>query len=387
MREEQNSLQVLIMTCGSWHLPHTAKAFLQRHALAELWVTNKNSTELPPEKFRRCWPFHLAMKPFFHCTSQIWIERAFYALFPIWKAWLKAQRFPKCNVIHAMIGYATEPFDVAEKTGALKVVDCPNSHPVSYYGYWQRECDLWCPGEKVPIPQWMFARMNRELARADLILCPSNFVRDTMVTNGIPLEKCFVNPFGSDPLIFQPRKIVPQKPRFISVGTICVRKGHQYLFRAFEQVKKVVPEAELICVGDYKTDFRFEKAKWAGTFTHYPRLNQPDLAKLLPTCSAFVLPSLEEGFARVLSEAMGAGLPIIASYESGATTLVEDGMEGFIVRPQNPSHIAEAMIKLGSNPELNKRMGEASYQKGAIKNTWQDYGDRLLNEYSRRLKK
>ncbi|MEO7299435.1 MAG: glycosyltransferase family 4 protein, partial [Verrucomicrobiota bacterium] len=364
---------------------NTAKAFQQRDALAGLWVSNKNSSGLPPDKYRRCWPFHLAMKPIYQFAPQILIERAFYALFPIWKTWLRAQSFPKYNVVQAIAGFGTELFDAAEKIGALTVLDCPNSHPVSYYGYWQRECDIWCPGEKVPIPQWMFARINRELERADLILCPSNFVRDTMVTNGISSEKCFVNPFGSDTSIFQPRKSVPAKPRFISVGTICVRKGHQYLFRAFEQVKKAVPDAELICVGDYKRDFRFEKLKWEGTFTHYPSLNHSDLAKLLATCSAFVFPSVEEGFARVLSEAMAAGLPIIASYESGATTLVQNGIEGFIVQPRNPENIAQAMIKLAHDVELNQKMSEAAYQKGAVKNSWQDYGDRLLEKYDQRL--
>ena len=386
MREEQNPLQVLIMTCGSWWLPHTAKAFLQRHALAELWVTNKNSTELPPEKFRRCWPFHLAMKPFFHCTSQIWIERAFYALFPIWKAWLKAQQFPKCNVIHAMIGYATEPFDVAEKTGALKVVDCPNSHPLTYYGFWQRECDLWCPGEKVPIPQWMFARMNRELERADLIIVQSTFCKESMIFNGIPEQKVMVNPMGVDTSIFKMRAAVPEKPRFISVGTICLRKGHQYLFRAFEIVKKKLPEAELICVGDYKTDFRRERLKWEGSFTHFPKLTHSEIADLFQSCTAFVFPSQEEGIARAQIEALASGLPVIGTHEGGATTLVEDGVEGFIVPGRSPERIAEAMIRLADDRNLNRKMGDAAYKKGAVKNTWQDYGDRLLEEYGRRIK-
>ena len=285
------------------------------------------------------------------------------------------------------MGYATEPFDVADRTGALKVIDCPNSHPTSYFGFWQRECDLWCPGEKVPIPQWMFARMNRELERADLILCPSVFVRDSMVANGISAAKCFVNPFGADTSIFKKREGVPARPRFICAGTICLRKGHQYLFRAFELVKKQLPDAELICVGNYKCDFRKERPKWEGTFTHIPHLPHPELATLLQTCTAFILPSLEEGFARVITEAMAAGLPILATHESGATTLGEDGVEGFIIPTRQPDKLAEAMIKIAIDPALNRKLGEAAYQKGAVKNTWQDYGDRLLAEYDRRLAK
>jgi glycosyltransferase involved in cell wall biosynthesis len=110
-----------------------------------------------------------------------------------------------------------------------------------------------------------------------------------------------------------------------------------------------------------------------------------ELARLLADCTAFVLPSVEEGFALVILEAMAAGLPIIASYESGATTLVRDGVEGFIIHPRNPEQIADAMIRLAQDRALNQRLGEAARQRGAERNTWQDYGDRLLAEYERRL--
>jgi glycosyltransferase involved in cell wall biosynthesis len=385
MPSSSTNPRVLLATAGGWHLPNTAKTFEVRGALAGLWISGKNSTALAAEHYRRCWPFHLAMKPFYHCTPQIWQEKAFYAFFPIWKAWFQSQRWPDCNVVQAIIGYATEPFDRAEKIGALKVVDCPNSHPLTYYGFWQRECDLWCPGEKVPIPQWMFARMNRELERADMIIVQSNFCRDSMLWNGIPAEKIMVNPMGVDTRIFKPRERVPEKPRFVCVGTLCLRKGHQYLFRAFEMVKKQLPDAELICAGDVKTDFRKEWPRWQGTFTHIPHLSHPELAKLLSTCTAFVFPSQEEGIARAQIEGLAAGLPVIGTHEGGATTLVQDGVEGFIVRGRDPRHIADAMIRVAQDRELCQRMGEAAHLKGAISNTWQDYGDRLLAEYGKRL--
>ena len=379
-------LKVLLTTCGGWHLPNTALAFEKREALAGLWITGKKPPSLPVSRYKRCWPFHLAMKPLYHAASQIVVEKMFYHLLPLWKQWLKSQEWPECNVVQAIMGYATEPFDHAEKVGALKVVDCPNSHPTSYYGYWQRECDLWCSGENVPIPQWMFSRMNRELERADLIV-QSKFCKDSMIWNGIPAEKVMINPMGVDTSIFRPRKIVPIKPRFIAVGTICLRKGHQYLFRAFEMVKRKLPDAELVVVGDYKTDFRKERSQWEGKFTHYSYLSHSELAKLLQTCTAFVFPSQEEGIARAQIEALAAGLPVIGTHEGGATTLVDDGVEGFIVRGRDPKHIAEAMIHVSEDRTLNEQMGNAAYKKGAVSNTWQDYGDRLLSEYCIRVKR
>jgi glycosyltransferase involved in cell wall biosynthesis len=381
----ENNLQAWLVSCGAWHLPRTAGGLAARQALAGLWITHKNSTGIAPEQFKRCRLFHLAMKPFYHLAPADWTEKAFYAFFPIWRAWLKKQSPPQANVVQAIMGYATEPFDHAEKIGALKVVDCPNSHPVTYYNYWQRECDQWCPGEKVLTPRWMLERMKPELERADMILCPSTFVRDSMLANGIPAEKCFINPFGVDISVFKPRAQVPPKPCFIAVGTICLRKGYQYLFRAFEIVRQSMPEAELICVGDYKGDFRRERPKWEGSFTHIKSLNHAALNELLGTCTAFVFPSCEEGFARVIPEAMAAGLPIIASHESGATTLVTDGVEGLIVPPWQPEVIAAAMLKVARDPVLSERLGRAARVKGAARNSWQDYADRLLAEYMRRL--
>lgn len=379
--------QVLLATCGSWWLPHPAKAFENRRALAGLWLSEKNRSHVSNKFFRRCWPFHLAMKPFYHLAPQIWQERLFYAFFPLWRNWVLSQPLPPCNVIQAIIGYGTELFQKNEAAGALKVVDCPNSHPLTYYGFWQRECDLWCPGEKVPIPQWMFARMHREIAMADLIIVQSTFCRDTMLWNGVPESKIFINPMGVDTLIFKPRIVVPSTPKYVCVGTICLRKGHQYLFRAFELVKKKLPKAELICVGQYKTDFRDERPRWEQTFRHIPHLGHAELASLLQTCTAFVFPSQEEGIARAQIEALAAGLPVIGTHEGGATTLVEHGKEGLIVHGQDPQAIAEAMVRLGTDQALNLAMGKAAFAKGAIKNSWQDYGDRLIEKYSLLLRR
>ena len=379
-------MNVILASSRSWYLGNTSIALHERGVLSSLLMADKKPRLLPCQFYKRCWPYHLAMKFFYHFTSQILEEKATYFFSYLFDSWLQKElRRHSYDVIHAIMGFGIHGFRHASSKNALKVVDCPNSHPVTYRGFWQRECDLWCPGENVPIPRRFFRRMTQELEMADMILCPSVFVKETMLLNGIPESKCFVNPFGLDSQLFKSRFIVPTTPKFICVGTICLRKGYQYLFRAFELVKKVIPNAELICVGDYKRDFAKEKPKWDGLFTHIPHVDHTTLAGILQKCSAFVFPSQEEGFARVLSEAMGAGLPIIASHESGATTLVHDGIEGFIVRGRDPQHIADAMIRVALDPELNLKMGKAAFEKGAAKNTWQDYGDRLLEEYQRRM--
>ena len=117
-----NRTQALLVSTGTWHMDKTAKALAERGALAQLWMANKNGAGLPADKFRRCWPFHLLMKPFYELTPKYYWEKAFYGFLPAWSQWVKTRPLPDCNVVHAIMGFGTEIFDRAEKTGALKVM-------------------------------------------------------------------------------------------------------------------------------------------------------------------------------------------------------------------------------------------------------------------------
>src|SRR5439155_20238541 len=170
-------MKVLLVACGAAHLSQVARALQDRNALAGLWVSTRNSTGIEADKFRRAWIFHLVMKPIYHLASGSVIERFYHALFPLWRFWLRHQQPPEdCDAVQAGLGYGEEAFDLAERIGALKIVDASSSHPTSFFGFWQRECDIWCPGASVAIPRWFYARANRDLERADLIACSSRFV-------------------------------------------------------------------------------------------------------------------------------------------------------------------------------------------------------------------
>ena len=380
--------KILFGGMADWYMKHTARESETLGCLSGYWMGNKRPHGVPISKYKRIWPYHLAQKAFYHMPFVNLEERMRWINLPFYDAWISMQRLPEeTNVVQGPMGSCETLFKLAQSSGKpiLKVFDAPNSHPTSHYGYWQRECDLYSPGYTVPTTYWVRSRINCEIEMADLVLCPSLFVRDTMVTNGVPAEKCFVSHFGVDTSVFKQRSALPTHPRFICVGSLTLRKGQQYLFRAFKKVKELHPDAELICVGGLRPDFNKEIQSWHGTFTHLPRVPHAELAKLLMDCTAFVLPSLEEGFARVLSEAMAAGLPILASYESGATTVVRDGIEGIIIKPRDIDGIAEAMLRMARNPEENLSMGHAAYLAGAKSNTWADYTQRLLAEYEKRL--
>lgn len=378
----------LIAGMGSWYLGHTAREFEKLDALTGYWVSNSARSGVSKEKYKRIWDYHLAQKLFYHLPFPNLEEEMRWINLPFYERWIARQTLPEgTNVVQGPMGSCEALFRLADRTGrrVLKVFDAPNSHPTNLVGYWQRECDIYCPGYRVPMCLAARSRINRELEQADVVLCPSNFVRDTMVLNGIPPEKCFISHFGVDTSVFTPRAEPPSAPTFICVASICLRKGHQYLFRAFDEVRKHFPDARLICVGGVRPDFKLEWPRWAGKFEHHQSLPHSEISRLLNTATAFVLPSVEEGFARVLSEAMACGLPIIATYETGATTVVRDGIEGLIVNARNPAMLAEAMIRLALDPDENRRMGANALQAGGTSNTWADYASRLHSVFTRQL--
>ena len=73
------------------HMPPVARALQDRDALAGLWISGKNSTGISADKYRRCWPYHLAMKPFYHQPSQTIREFMMLRLLPIWAFWVSGR--------------------------------------------------------------------------------------------------------------------------------------------------------------------------------------------------------------------------------------------------------------------------------------------------------
>lgn len=380
-------MKILYASCGGSWIHRSASEMLRLGQDVRVYSAAKNFTNLPEENYKRCWSFAAACQPFFRLAGGRFGEWGFHALYPVWQVAFRRQKFPACDVVNSVMGFCSEPFRYAEKVGALKVLDAGNSHPTSYVGFWQRELDIWNPGTQVSVPRRALARCNQEIERADLILCPCKFVFESMLYNGIPESKLALNPWGVDLSIFTPRARSPAKIRFLFVGSLTLRKGVQYLIPAFERVRKELPDAELILCGGLHPDFRIQYGRWKHLFTHVKGLTHPQLAELMQSCTAFVFPSIEEGFGLVIAEAMGAGLPIIATPTTAAGTLVETGKEGILVPGRSPEAVYRAMLEVATQPEKCDAMGKAAAQKVRKGYSWADYGTRLLAIYQAHLAK
>lgn len=99
------------------------------------------------------------------------------------------------------------------------------------------------------------------------------------------------------------------------------------------------------------------------------------LLREMSEADVFVFPSLFEGFALVILEAMAAGLPVITTPNTAGPDLIEHGKEGLIVPAGDPTALRAAMESLLNDPEHARAMGRAAHEK-AKEYTWERYGER-----------
>lgn len=99
------------------------------------------------------------------------------------------------------------------------------------------------------------------------------------------------------------------------------------------------------------------------------------LLREMSEADVFVFPSLFEGFALVILEAMAAGLPVITTPNTAGPDLIEHGKEGLIVPAGDAKALRAAMESLLNDPERTRSMGRAAHEK-AKEYTWEKYGER-----------
>jgi len=142
-------------------------------------------------------------------------------------------------------------------------------------------------------------------------------------------------------------------------------KGHVVLIEAFKALRKEIEDAVLVIVGE---GLLYDKLvgvvngnglRDSVLFTGF----QMDVSEIIATFDVAVLPSFFEGMGRVLLEAMAMGKPVVASRVGGIPDLVEDGVNGLLVRPGNVKELADALKIMLNGKKLAEKMGNEGRER------------------------
>lgn len=152
--------------------------------------------------------------------------------------------------------------------------------------------------------------------------------------------------------------------RFLFMGRVMREKGVDQLFAAMERLHSEGFSCTLDVLGHYEEDYADAMARWeaAGWLRYHGY--QTDVRPYIANCHCFVLPSWHEGMANTNLEAAASGRPVITSDIPGCREAVEDGVSGFLCKPQNAESLYQAMKRfLTLSQPQRQAMGQAGRKR------------------------
>ncbi|QES87988.1 glycosyltransferase family 4 protein [Rhizosphaericola mali] len=295
-----------------------------------------------------------------------------------------AKRSLHIQGIYSYEDCAFNSFKVAKEHG----MSCYYELPIAY---WATAKSL-LTKEADRLPEWAITlgggiadseeKLNRkstELNLADKIIVPSKFVKDSLPKE-IDLQKVIMSPFGSpsiNPQLKLPSlsELKTRKLKVLFVGGMGQRKGLGDLFNAMKTLNG--ENVELIVLGSPLVDLEFYKKQYP-SFIYAGLKPHAEVLQLMSECDVFCLPSIVEGRALVLQEAMSQGLPLIITPNTGGEDLIEEGKTGFLVNCGDHNKIAEKIQWLSEHKEELLEMKYNAIKKATLY-SWEGYGDLIVN--------
>jgi starch synthase len=215
----------------------------------------------------------------------------------------------------------------------------------------------------VRLPGWYRRRLEREPHAADYCIAASSFAKASLLAAGVAEPRVKILPLGADLTQFTETPRVPRGTfRVLFAGKIGQAKGIKYLLEAFRRIR--AKTIELVLAGPILGSGK-ALAGYSDLFIHLGQLDQRSLVQQMRTCDVLVLPSLTEGFGLVIPEAMATGMPVIASTHSAGPDLIEDGVDGFVLEPDDVDGLAEKLEWLASHRQQACAMGRAAAVKAS----------------------
>jgi glycosyltransferase involved in cell wall biosynthesis len=154
-------------------------------------------------------------------------------------------------------------------------------------------------------------------------------------------------------------------PLIVTVGHIRKIKGVDVLLRSAAVVCREFPHAVFLVVGDISEPEHYLELEALKTQLHLGEQVKfvgalEDVLPLLKSCDVFCLPSRSEGFSNALLEAMACRLPCVTTCVGGNAEAIEDGVNGFVVQPEDSGMLAERILLLLRHPGLAAKMAESA---------------------------
>lgn len=228
-------------------------------------------------------------------------------------------------------------------------------------------------------------RVLEDCRQADMVLVNSDFVKTTFVAQGFDPERIAVIYLGvREDFRGLKRDYACKRAelQLLFTGQFGTRKGARYLIGALERLADRGVPFRLTALGEAREGRELLKASNIRDRVDLPGfVPQDELKTYLETADIYVFPSLAEGCASSAMEALAAGLPVVATAETGLP--VRDGEEAMLVPAKDPDALCDALFTLASDEAGRRRLGENAARMISENYGWDDYGRNVAELYHR----
>ena len=218
------------------------------------------------------------------------------------------------------------------------------------------------------------ARWERaNVHRAQRVIVPSRYSAGVAhEVYAIPRERIVVVPEPIDLAEWRRRFAGASRrgagaPTVLSVARMYPRKRLDDLLRAAARLRARIPDLQVRIVGEGPESVRLRTLTTslglAGVVTFLGEISRSALAVEYVSADCFCLPTIQEGFGLVFTEAMAAGLPVVACRAAAVPEVVVDGGTGLLVSPRDPEELAKAMETLLTNAALRAELSAAGRRR------------------------
>jgi glycosyltransferase involved in cell wall biosynthesis len=294
------------------------------------------------------------------------------------------------DIIHTWSQGALRTMETAARLGIPVVLERPNAHTRFAYEVVQQECErlgvALPPGHEHAYNEDVLRIEEAEFNRADRLLCPSEFVVKTFLDRGFARDRLVRHIYGFDEKTYFPDTQPKDNNRGLTmlfVGVCAVRKGVHFALEAWLN-SPAHHNGKFLIAGEFLPAYEQKLSKMLSHPSVHVLGHRNDVPELMRKSDILVLPSIEEGFGLVCTEAMGSGcVPLVSD---ACTDLCRHMENALVHRAGDIASLTQHITMVHEDRALLHELRTAGLSL-VPEITWTAAGVKLLDAYQKTIAK
>ncbi|MBC2595615.1 glycosyltransferase family 4 protein [Ruficoccus amylovorans] len=305
-----------------------------------------------------------------------------------WKAFARQslKYIHDADILHLRSGAGgAGVIEKVQQRGIKVVVAHSIAHPTHIRDNLAQEAQHW-PDSKASYHTAFWQLVEDDCKRADAILVNSEYVKKSLQQYGLQDKPIHVihGPVSRKFAVTHERSHTPNRLRLIFTGSFDMRKGARLLLRAMQQLHEQYPGISLDVYGTVSLPPDWLSQCEAANIHMHGHVSHDILQQALAEADLFAFPTLSEGCARSVMEAMAAGLPVLTTEDSGAP--IEHLKNGYLLETGSIDSLVEGILYAYNHWQEARQWGQQAATEVAERYTEENFALQLKAFYEQLLK-